>query len=461
MLVVRTIPLLCLAVAGGAQAGGLLEARLVKDLNTTPTAAASGLLQNPPIAIRDDTLYFIAAGDVAGAAAISGLVRSDGTEAGTQWLPRGAYDGNDVREVDAFDGGVLFASIDPATPSSGAMYHVDAGFTQTRPIAGPETRGGLTGGDDAVQTYLCSDGTGVGEAVCAVRAGQPTGTTVAATAGSGMYVPVGAIGGATLFFYRDALWRSDGTAPGTVPLANLLSMQDWSVPFPPRWPVRSIVADGRRYFQACAQPAAAACGIYATDGIAAPTLLASIPKFIYTYVQYRDGIAFTATDELWTSEGTPQTTRHIVTTPYYPFSITSAGGLLHLLGWQASPDTEYRYYVSDATAAGTREVPLPTGVRVDGVPLADYEVRAIGEYDDRVLFPCSASGYGQEVCVADGDGSGVTAIIDIQPGAGSSGAYPLARTSDAIYFRANDGIHGYELWRVAQPADALFADGFE
>jgi ELWxxDGT repeat protein len=456
---VRAISLSLLAFACTAQAGTPFEATLVKDLNTTPTASADALRFDTQFAVRGNTLYFNAVESGSGSTAVFGLVRSDGTDAGTQWLPRSAYDAGSVRQIDAFDGGVLFASVDAAT-SSTAMYHVDADFVQIRSIAGPSTVARWVAGNDALLTYNQPGSTSETDIVHALRAGETTTTIVGDATATGVYQPVGTIGGAMLYFHRNALWRTDGTIAGTVQLANLRPMQDWSVPSPRRWAVQSIVVGDRRYFQACTQASAASCGIYASDGTA-PTLLAGVTQRIDLYAPYQSGFAFVAQNQLWISAGTPPSTQQVTTLTNYPMHLVAAGGLLHLIGWNVDPETEYRYHVSDATAAGTREVPLFPDIRINGQPPSTSSAPMLTAYGDDVLFPCSTAAHGQELCVADAAGGGVTAIVDIQPGSISSGAWPVAQTPQAAYFRASDGVHGYELWRVAPQSEALFADDFE
>lgn len=262
-----------------------------------------------------------------------------------------------------------------------------------------------------------------------------------------------------LYFHRYALWRSDGTAPGTYALANLVSLQNWSVPFSPLWHVYSIVHGGRIYFQACTAQVASSCGVYATDGATNPVLLASTPDTNLTqYGQYQGKVVFvtggTGASQLWTSAGTPQTTQVALTLPHSIFSFGNAGGLLHFKGYATGAPTA-NYYVTDTTVAGTRQVPLPAGMYVETIS------PTMAVYDDHVLFSCYVPGYGNEICVVDGQGTGLSTVIDIQPGLGHSYATPVAILSDGVYFSADDGVHGKELWRVSRYTDALFADGFD
>lgn len=105
---------------------------------------------------------------------------------------------------------------------------------------------------------------------------------------------------------------------------------------------------------------------------------------------------------------------------------------------------------SDGTPAGTRDVALPGGA----FPVGDFV-----HFGDDVLFSCFAPGHGHELCVVDAAGTGLQGLVEIAPGAEHSYARFLTATADALYFRATDGVHGYELWRLNR--DRIFASAIE
>src|SRR5437763_1951559 len=49
---------------------------------------------------------------------------------------------------------------------------------------------------------------------------------------------------------------------------------------------------------------------------------------------------------------------------------------------------------------------------------------------------------------ASASATGATLIKNINPGAASSAAYGFTGLGGKVYFEANDGTHGYELWRT-------------
>jgi len=102
-------------------------------------------------------------------------------------------------------------------------------------------------------------------------------------------------------------------------------------------------------------------------------------------------------------------------------------------------------WCSDGTAAGTRLVR-------DINPGPDWsyisELTAVG---DTLYFDALDGVHGVELWRSDGTRRGTKMVRDIRPNAGrwSSGSHPtdLSRVGQVLFFIANDGTHGYELWR--------------
>ncbi len=99
-------------------------------------------------------------------------------------------------------------------------------------------------------------------------------------------------------------------------------------------------------------------------------------------------------------------------------------------------------FVSDGTAAGTH---YTTTSATD----PDYLVAAGST--GKVYFAATSSTSGREIWVSDGTAAGTTQIADIAAGAASSSPTNLGLYYDAgshmkIFFGANDGSVGNELW---------------
>ena len=67
----------------------------------------------------------------------------------------------------------------------------------------------------------------------------------------------------------------------------------------------------------------------------------------------------------------------------------------------------------------------------------------------KVIFSADDGTNGRELWISDSTNSGTFMIKDINPGNNSSNPTgPMKEMDGFIYFSANDGVHGYELWRT-------------
>lgn len=96
---------------------------------------------------------------------------------------------------------------------------------------------------------------------------------------------------------------------------------------------------------------------------------------------------------------------------------------------------------TDGTPAGTEllyeplemnpDTPFPTLAPVD---------------NRRIVFSAWDEAHGQELWVSDGSKAGTRLLQDIAPGAESSYPHDFTRAGPRVFFVANDGTTGYELW---------------
>ena len=96
----------------------------------------------------------------------------------------------------------------------------------------------------------------------------------------------------------------------------------------------------------------------------------------------------------------------------------------------------------------TDGTPAGTGLAVD---LESWAVRLVPPRPDGLerpaLFPRPAvPPEGAELWTSDGTATGTRLVQDIAPGPSWSTPYSLTPADGALYFSANDGAHGRELW---------------
>lgn len=234
------------------------------------------------------------------------------------------------------------------------------------------------------------------------------------------------------------LWRSDGTTGGTKVVPGLA----------PFVPYDLTVAGGKVYFGAysaigCALPPA---GLYRSDGtahgtvlladpatadVAEPQQLASAGRRVFFVPLY--------TKELWTSDGTPNGTKRVRRFPgcsdwscqtIYGLTKTGPGTIALFVAGSG-------LWKSDGTHAGTTFVAGASGAWDELAP-----VTMGGDvYFNGCAIPC---GIGQ-LWRSDGTTLGTQAVADIYPG-GDADPESLANIAGTLYFDADDGVHGRELW---------------
>lgn len=292
------------------------------------------------------------------------------------------------------------------------------------------------------------------------------------------------------------LWRSDGTAAGT-----------WMVkdvhPFDDSWPWFLLPAPGGLYFVA-GHPSFGR-ELWWSDGTEAGTrlvvdLLPGNPGFTDgpSHLVMLDGALLFAADdgvhgrELYRSDGSAAGTARIVDLlpgpmsgldwyQSFPNSFFSPI-VANELAFFAARDTagsNLSTWATDGTADGTVELHSPgasggwphlfafddvvlfngpdrTLWRSDGTPGGTHTLATGGfpqpgpfaRLSDRVYFPAHGA-EGRELWTTDGTVAGTHLVKDVRPGpAGGLDPtyYTLHATSDRLFFSADDGVHGSELW---------------
>lgn len=234
------------------------------------------------------------------------------------------------------------------------------------------------------------------------------------------------------------LWRSDGTAAGTVLVKDIVPGSGGSNP-------RLLTAmNGAVYF-------AAGSELWKTDGSAAGTVRVQSFAAVPTGLTVVDGdLFFAVNDELWTSEGTAEGTARLA--DIVPGAggeplehLTAVGDALYFTA--ADPAAGRELWTSDGTAEGTARVAdVGPGV-AGGVPsaAAGGELAASG---GRIYFTADDGLHGVELWESDGTAAGTRMVQDTHPGAAGSHPADLTDLDGVLYFAAADPVFGRELRRT-------------
>jgi ELWxxDGT repeat protein len=147
--------------------------------------------------------------------------------------------------------------------------------------------------------------------------------------------------------------------------------------------------------------------------------------------------------ELWVSDGTAEGT-HLVKdifpgrTSSNPAELTSIEVQKGEVYFRADNGTHgVELWVSDGTEEGTKML-HDISIQGDGAP------RNFTSLGYKILFVAHSDDLGSELWVFDGHA--VHQLMDIRPGKESSNPKDLKMWNGKVYFRADDGMHGEELW---------------
>ncbi|WP_233166293.1 ELWxxDGT repeat protein [Archangium sp. Cb G35] len=265
------------------------------------------------------------------------------------------------------------------------------------------------------------------------------------------------------------LWKSDGTAEGTVLVKDVLPGSGSAIvstSFSEMLPVGTTL-----FFTA--NDGVHGEELWKTDGTAEGTVLVKdiFPgrsgSSLYDLVDVGGTLFFTAEDgvhgrELWKSDGTTEGTLLVedilpgvasafpVTYAYQrqPSRLYAIGGSLYFTADDGVHGTEP--WKSDGTAAGTvllRDV-LP-GLESSGAGVTPLV--PVG-HQGAFAFSASDGVSGLELWMSDGTPEGTRRLADVHEGPASAAPLQLTVSGSRLFFVANDGAHGRELWSVKQGA---------
>jgi ELWxxDGT repeat protein len=193
--------------------------------------------------------------------------------------------------------------------------------------------------------------------------------------------------------------------------------------------------------------------LWKTDGTAAGTVLVKdiFPGTSSSYIQQMCNVNgtlfFRASDgvngtELWKTDGTTAGTVPVVPGPtvghfYNPDQFTNVNGTLFFTAHSLEGGEVWK---SDGTAAGTVLVARPN-------PTGFSNTRYLTNVNGTLFFRATDGQHGYELWRSNGTAGGTAIVKDIYPGFGSSYPRSLLNVNGVLFFTANDGTDGEELWR--------------
>ena len=304
---------------------------------------------------------------------------------------------------------------------------------------------GTSATDQATSIVPYASGAFVAGQTAGVLAGQP---------GTGSSSPslLTVVGSMFFFSANDGvvgaeLWRSDGTAAGTVLVKDIN-------PGPASSSPSSLIAVGSSLFFT-ANDGMNGVELWRSDGTAAGTMLAkdiqpgssgSTPSAL---TRVGSTLFFAANDgttgtELWASDGSAVGT--ILLKDINPGSAASVPAALAAVGstlFFAANDgaTGIELWTSDGTAGGTR---LVRDIRPGSLASSPSVLTAVGP---GLFFVANDGVSGNELWRSDGTAAGTVLVRDLNPGSAASSPSNLAAVGFTLFFAANDGVSGNELWR--------------
>jgi ELWxxDGT repeat protein len=256
-------------------------------------------------------------------------------------------------------------------------------------------------------------------------------------------------------------FRTDGTAPGTTLLADIVpgigsSFREEGGLFTKQMTTAAVVGDTLLF---AAYTPTTGTELWKTDGTEAGTLLvkdiypgqqSGIPEWFTTV---GDTLYFSAQDrnlnrQLWKSDGTPEGTQPVTSFPtgvnvgslVYP--IAPLNGKLLFAGNVTDPNDVYgvELYSTDGTAGGTTLLKNinPNGGSNPGVLLGDTGNLGgqAAIVSGTMYFAATDQAHGRELWKTDGTSAGTVMVQDLRPGPNGGAPSRLVAAGGSVYFVA-------------------------
>jgi uncharacterized repeat protein (TIGR01451 family) len=393
--------------------------RMVRDVN--PGIGSRGLGN---LAAVGDTMFFSADDGVHGVE----LWKSDGTSTGTVMV-------KDLRAI---------IPLADANPNNLVVFNGKLVFASDS-----DTSGGTE--------LFTSDGTAAGT----VKLKEINAANFTSQDQSGSPMAFARMNGALFFsahqenyqYTHTELWKTDGTEPGTAMVRDIAGgSYQFRFLFEGSHPRELTAANGALFFSA--SEAAGGRELWRSDGTAAGTLCVKdiVPGAVGSNPRALTNVGgtlfFVADDgasgaELWKSDGTDAGTVRVKDirpggASSGPASLVNLNGTLLFAADDGVGGVEL--WKSDGTDAGTVLVK-------DINPAGSSDPRELVVVGGAAYFSATDGTGGRELWKSDGTQAGTVRVKDIAPGAAGSRPEALTRIYGTLYFTADDGASGVELWK--------------
>jgi len=395
------------------------------------------------------------------------LWTSDGTAAGTRLLKNIAHDRSVAPfAAQPFGSGALFAAAIPAHGHEPWITHGTAAGTfglgdlHTGPAGSNPSRFTNLGNGRAV--FWAEDAehgrelwwTGGSPSTTGLLRDLVTGVNGAVSSAGLIREPFPVVAGRAYLFTRAGIWTTDGTSEGTTLVANRRITDELETAAAGEL-VYFIRDDG---------------SLWRTDGTAAGTF--EIGSQAYDLEPAGDRLFFVAGSELagaelWVTTGTVVNTRMVkdirpgVDSAFVQQGPGNRAWWLQAVGrnlFFGADDGEHGLepWFSDGTSAGTQLVQdIAPGLASSLIQPFFDPTEAL---DGVVYFNADDGVHGAELWRSDGTGAGTRLVRDIFPGAESSRPKHLEAINGRLFFSAHAEEHGRELWSLTGSGAALVAD---
>jgi ELWxxDGT repeat protein len=255
-----------------------------------------------------------------------------------------------------------------------------------------------------------------------------------------------ALNGKLLFIAENAqfgfaIWKSDGTAAGTTMVRSFLNTFDSD---------HFTILKNEAYF-------VLSDSLWKTDGTAKGTVNVGGGGFSLQpeLGVFKGQVYFGIRNQLWRTNATSNEVKLVKTLSSPPNDLDANPHFFTVVGNQlyfaASGSNGVQIYRTDGTATGTKRV---SNVAFS-TPDHRFPITGLATINGKLIFAANDGVNGDELWISNGTTSGTKLLKDINPGStlivndiipDSSFASDFTVVGRNLYFTADDGEHGRELW---------------